>query len=165
MTQQLLRGKRLTPLQGILLIVLFAVSIVLVSWIERALDMATGLGSGRFIVWILIVIEAFFLLRLGFKSYRYTLTEDRFCVEAVYGDQARLVHDIPTEQIAAFGPKDDIFRRYGNGQSYEEATVRGADIPPMALVWRRDKDDLARLLVIQPDDDMTKALNEAVERV
>ena len=164
MTRQTLRGKSLTPLQGLLIILGFVVSIVLVSWLEQALDMATGLGNGRFIVWILIVVEAFFALRLTFKSYRYTLIEDRFVIEALYGDQARVVWDIPVNRVVALGPKDEIFKRYGNGQAYESATVKGTNLDIMALAWRRENGDATALLLLQPDEAMRAALEEALSK-
>ena len=77
MIHQTLKGRSISPLRGALLIVGLAVSIVLVSWIERAVALSTGFQYGSFAVWGLVVAEVMAVLRLSVMEYRYSLGEGR----------------------------------------------------------------------------------------
>ena len=100
MIQQSVKGSPVPPLKGALIIAGLAVSIVLVSWVERAVALSTGFQYGSFVM-----------------AYRYTVTEGRFFIERVYGDHARIVYDIPLESVLAVGDKDEVFGRYGSAQA------------------------------------------------
>ena len=158
MIHQSLKGRSLSPLKGILLIAGLAVSIVLVSWVERAIALSTGFQYGSFAVWILVVAEVMAVLRLSVMEYRYSLGEGRFFVERVYGGSARITHDIPLSRVLAFGPKEEIFRRYGNAQTYEKAVVKEIQLPEAAIAYTKENSDAPALLVIQPDEAMAAAL-------
>ena len=162
MIHQTLKGRSISPVKGIFLILGLAVSIVLVSWIERAIALSTGFQYGSFAVWLLVVAEVAAVLRLSVMEYRYSLGEGRFFVERVYGGSARITHDIPLDQVVAFGPKDEVFRRCGSAQTYEKAVVKQLDLPEAAIAYQKDKDSAPALLVIQPDEAMAAALRAAV---
>ena len=162
MIHQSLKGRGLSPVKGALIIVGLAVSIVLVSWIERAVALSTGFQYGSFAVWALVVAEVMAVLRLSVMEYRYSLGEGRFFVERVYGGSARITHDISLDRAIAFGPKDEVFKRCGNAQTYEKAVVKGLDWPEYAIAYRKDNSDAPALLVVQPDEAMAAALRAAV---
>ena len=160
MTQQRLEGKRVSPVKGILTIAALAVSIILISWAEQALDRAAPIGAFRFAVWIVVAAECVAIFRMSYQCFRYTLDGGHFFVERIYGDQGRVVHDIDRAAVLAIGPKDDIFKRYGNGQAYESATIRGCALPQKAIAYRKgDHSDTVSLLLIQPDQAMAEALD------
>jgi hypothetical protein len=163
MIRQTLKGRALSPVKGALVIVGLAVSIVLVSWIERAIALSTGFQYGAFAVWALIIVELMAVLRMSAMEFRYSLGEGHFFVERVYGGSARIVHDIPLSRMLAFGPKDDIFKRYGNAQTYEKAVIKQSGLPEMAVAYARENGDAPALLVIQPDEAMTSALRRTLE--
>jgi len=162
MIQQTLKGRPVSRPAGLLIVLGLAVSIVLVSWIERAVALTTGFQYGSFAVWALIVAEAAAVIRLSVMAYRYTVADGRFFVERVYGDHARIVHDIPLDAILAVGAKDDVFRHYGNAQAYEQAVMRHSGLPEAAIAYAR-KADAPGLLVIQPDEKILAALRTAAQ--
>ena len=161
MIQQDLKGHGVSGWLGALMIVGFAVSIVLVSWIERAIALTTGFQYGAFAVWALVVVEAMAVMRLSVMAYRYTIADGRFFVERVYGDHARITCDIPLKTVLAIGERDDIFKRYGGAQAYDKAVMKETALPEMALAYAREKDEAAGLLLIQPNGEILNALREA----
>ena len=161
MIQQTVKGRSVSPLGGALLIVGLAVSIVLVSWIERAIALSTGFQYGSFAVWALIVVEAMLIVRLSLMSCRYTVSDGRFFIERVYGNRARIVYDIPLDAVLAVGDRDEIFRRYGNAQAYDSVSIRRQVIPEKALAYAAKNGGPARLLLFQPNDEILAALDAA----
>lgn len=161
MVQQRLKGRSLSPVQGILIIAGIIFSIIFVSWLERAISLMTGFQYGSMAVWLIIVAEVAALMRLSVMEFRYTVDDGRFFIERVYGDHARIVHDIPLRDILAVGDQDEIFRQYGNGQSYDKATLRENKIPKKAIAYRRDGADTVRLILIQPEEAFLHALEDA----
>lgn len=161
MVQQRLKGRSVSPIQGLLIIVGIIFSIIFVSWLERIINMTTGFQYGGMAVWLIIVAEAVAVMRLSVMEFRYTVDNGRFFVERVYGDHARIVHDIPMKDILAVGDQDEIFKKYGNGQSYDKATLRDNKLPQKAVAYRKDGAETVRLIVIQPEEPLLNALEEA----
>ena len=112
-------------------------------------------------VWLIIVAEAVAVMRLSVMEFRYTVDDGRFFIERVYGDHARIVHDIPLKDILAVGDQDEIFKKYGNGQSYDKATLRENKLPKKAIAYRREGADAVRLMLIQPEELLLHALEDA----
>ena len=163
MIRQSLKGRPVSPVRGILLILGLAVSIVLVSWLERAIAMTTGFQYGSFAVWALIVAEVMAVMRLSVMEYRYSLGEGHFIVERVYGGLARVTHDIPLDSLLAVGPKEEIFKQFGSAQAYEKAVMKQSPLPEMALAYAKPGAAAAGLLIIQPDEAMSAGLRAALE--
>ena len=161
MIQQELKGRSISGALGVLVILGLVVSIILVSWIERAIAMTTGFQYGAFAVWALVIVEAAAIMRLSVLAYRYTISDGRFFVERVYGDHARIICEVSLGAVLAVGEKDGIFKRYGNAQAYDKAVMKKANLPEMALAYTREKSDMPGLLVIQPNEEILKALEEA----
>ena len=161
MVQQRLKGRSVSPIQGLLIIVGIIFSIIFVSWLERIINMTTGFQYGGMAVWLIIVAEAVAVMRLSVMEFRYTVDNGRFFVERVYGDHARIVHDIPMKDILAVGDQDEIFKKYGNGQSYDKATLRDNKLPKKAVAYQKAGADTVRLILIQPEEPLLNALQEA----
>ncbi len=161
MIQQVVRGRSVSRGAGLLIVAGLAVSIVLVSWIERAVAMTTGFQYGAFAVWALVVAEAVAIVRLSVMAYRYTVSDGRFFIERVYGDHARIVHSVQLNRVLAVGPRDEIFRRFGNAQAYDRAVIKKAEFPEKALAYAAEGGGAARLLVFQPNEEILAALEKA----
>ena len=161
MVQQRLKGRSVSPVQGLLIIAGIIFSIIFVSWLERVSGLAAGLQYGGMAVWLIIVAEAVAVMRLSVMEFRYTVDDGRFFIERVYGDHARIVHDIPLKDILAVGDQDEIFKKYGNGQSYDKATLRENKLPKKAIAYRREGADAVRLMLIQPEEPLLHALEDA----
>lgn len=161
MIQQKLKGRTVSPVKGILIVLGIVLSIVVVSCLERLIALTTGLQYGSMVVWVLIIAEAAAVMRLGVMEYRYTVDDGRFFIERVYGDHARIVQDISLSDILAVGDQAEVFKAYGNGQSYDKAVLRENTLATKAVAYKKDGDERARLLLIQPEEPILKALLEA----
>ncbi len=162
MIQQRLKGRSVSPVQGLLIIAGIIFSIIFVSWLERVISLAAGLQYGGMAVWLIIVAEAVAVMRLSVMEFRYTVDAERFFIERVYGDHARIVYDIPLGDILAVGDQDAVFKEYGNGQSYDKATLRENRLPVKAVAYRKAGADAPQLMLIQPDESLLHALEDAV---
>lgn len=163
MVQQRLKGRTVSPVKGILLVSGIVLSIVLVSWLERLIALTTNIQYAGMAVWLLIVLEAMAVMRLSVMEYRYTVDDGRFFIERVYGDHARIVHDIPLSDIVAVGDQKEIFRTYGNGQSYDKAVLRESTLPTRAIAYKKDGADSVKLILVQPDEAILGALSETAQ--
>ncbi len=163
MIQQRLKGRAVSGPAGALIVLGLAVSIVLVSWLERALELSlsNGFQYFSFVVWVLIAAEVVAMMRLSVMEYRYTVADGRFFVERVYGSHARIVQDIPLDGLLGVGARDEVFRRFGNAQVYEKAVLKSVALPEMALAYRKDG-GAPGLLIIQPDEAVLGALEAAI---
>lgn len=161
MVRQRVKGRTVSPLVGILLILGIALSIVVIGWIEQAIQLVTGSQLGA-VMWLLVVAEAALAMRLSVMEYLYTVADDKFYIERVYGDHGRIVYDIPIKDIAAFGGKAEIFKEYGNGQSFDKAVMRHCTLKEMAIAYHKENSEQMKLLVIQPDEELRAALDRAI---
>lgn len=163
MVQQRLKGRTVSPVKGILLVGGIVLSIVLVSWLERLIALTTNIQYAGMAVWLLIVLEAMAVMRLSVMEYRYTVDDGRFFIERVYGDHARIVHDIPLSDIVAVGDQKEIFRVYGNGQSYDKAVLRENTLSTKAIAYHKDGAEQMKLILIQPDEAIVSALSKMAQ--
>ena len=161
MVQQRLKGRSVSPLQGIAIVLGIVLSIMIVSWLERLISVAAGLQYAGMAVWLIVVAEAVAVMRLSVMEFRYTVDDGRFFIERVYGDHARIVHDIPLKDILAVGDQDEIFKKYGNGQSYDKATLRENKLPKKAIAYKKEGAETVRLMLIQPEEPLLRALERA----
>ena len=160
MYQQDVKGKKISPLAGAGMIVLIVVSIMLAGFLEQVIAQLTGLGFGAMLVWALVVVEVFFLLRMGVREYRYTLTEGRLFIESRYGNSTRIIHDIAVASIRAIGPEEEIFAAYANGQTYDRVTSKGCEVPASVIAY--EKDEEIKLLLFQPDEKLIGLIRQGM---
>ena len=164
MYQQHVKGRSVSTPLGILIVLGIAASIVLVSWLEQAIRMTTGFQYGAAAVWVLVVAEAVAVMRLSVMEFRYTIADGRFFIERVYGDHARIVHNIACADILAVGGEDEIFKKYGNGQAYDRAAMKGVSLPRQAVAYRGRDGEPVRLIVFQPDEEFLRRLRSECAR-
>jgi len=160
MYQQDIKGKKLSPLAGIGMILLIVLSICAAGIIEQVIRELTGARYTSIFVWALAAVEVFFLLRQGVREYRYTVTEGRLFIESRYGDSTRLLYDIALSSVCALGPEQEIFERYGSGQAYDKVFTRGCSQPLSALAYRKSGE--IRLLLFQPDGKMRELITSHI---
>lgn len=160
MYQQDVKGKRISPLLGAGMILLIVVSIMAAGILEQAIAQVTGMTFGSMLVWLLVVLEVFLLFRLSVREYRYTLTDGRLFIEARYGNNVRIIHDIALSAVLSIGSEEDIFREYANGQSYDKVFTKGCEIQPRVIAYR--KDDQIQLLLFQPDEQLTALIERDI---
>ncbi len=161
MYQQDVKGKKLSTLAGIGVIALIVLSVAAAGILDQLLSRFTGNGVGSAVVWLLVVAEIFFILRLSVREYRYTLTDERLFIETRYGDNVRIVHDIALVAMIDIGSQEEIFGKYGNAQAYDKVFTRGCDLPMSAVVYRKDGEN--KLLSFQPDEKMYALIREHIE--
>ena len=158
MYQQDVKGKKMSSLAGVGIILLIVFSIIAAGFLEHLIAQMTGKSFGAMLVWALVVAEVFFLLRLGVREYRYTLTEGRLFIESRYGNSTRIIHDIAVASIRAIGPEDEIFARYANGQTYDKVFTKGYEQPASVIAYVKDGE--TKLPLFQPDDKLTEMIRE-----
>ena len=158
MYQQDVKGRKISPLAGVGMIALIVVSIMLAGFLEQLIAQLTGLGFGAMLVWALVAVEVFFLLRMGVREYRYTLTEGRLFIESRYGSSTRIIHDVAVASIRAIGPEDEIFAAYANGQTYDKVFVKDDETPASVIAY--EKDEEMKLLLFQPDEKLVGLIKQ-----
>ncbi len=161
MYQQDVKGRKLSMLAGIGLIALIVLSIAAAGLLEQIISQLTDSGAGAIVVWLLVIAEVFFVLRLSVREYRYTVTDERLFIESRYGDSVRMLHDIPLSAVLAIGPQEEIFAKYGNAQAYDKVFTRGYDVPLSTIVYLKDGEN--KLLSFQPDEKMREIIREHIE--
>ena len=160
MYQQDVKGKKVSALAGIGMVLLIVLSIVAAGFLEQVLVLMTGVSYGSIVVWGLVIVEIFLLLRLSSREYRYTLTEGRLFIESRYGNSTRIIHDISVNAIEAIGPEQEIFQTYGNGQAYDRVFTKGCGIAPSVIAYRKDGE--VKLLLFQPDEKLAGMIKEQI---
>lgn len=161
MYQQDVKGKKLSPLAGIGMIALILLSIAAAGFLERILYQMTQNSIGAIVVWCLIGAEILWMLRMSVREYRYTLTDGRLFIESRYGDNVRLMHEIPLSAVRAVGAQEEIFQKYGNAQAYDKVFTRGYDVPLSTIVYVRNGEN--KLLSFQPDETMLSMIREHID--
>ena len=160
MYQQDVKGKKMSPLAGIGMILLIVVSIMAAGILEKAIAQVTGLTFGSMLVWALVVMEVFMLFRMSVREYRYTLADGRLFIEARYGNSTRIIHDIALASVQAIGPEAEIFGKYANGQTFDRVFTKGCALESRVIAYR--KDDETKLLLFQPDDKLVQLIQSEI---
>ena len=160
MYQQDVKGKKMSPLAGIGMILLIVVSIMAAGILEKAIAQVTGLTFGSMLVWALVVLEVFMLFRMSVREYRYTLADGRLFIEARYGNSTRIIHDISLSSVQAIGPEEEIFGTYANGQTFDKVFTKGCALESRVIAYR--KDDEIKLLLFQPDEKLVQLIESEI---
>ena len=150
MYQQDVKGKKVSPLAGVGMILLIVVSIMAAGILEQLIAQLTGKSFGAMLVWALVVLEVFMLFRMSVREYRYTLADGRLFIEARYGNNTRIIHDIALSAVQAIGSEEEIFRQYANGQAFDKVFTKGCALESRVIAYRKDEE--IKLLLFQPDD-------------
>ena len=158
MYQQDVKGKKISSLAGVGMIVLIVLSICAAGLVEQVIAQLTGSMVGSVIVWGLVIAEVFLLLRLGVKEYRYTLTEGRLFIETRYGNSTRIIHDIEVSDMLAIGSEEEIFGKYANGQTYDKVFTKGCGVPASVIAYQKKGE--TKLLLFQPDGKLKALIEE-----
>lgn len=160
MYQQDVKGKKISPLVGVGMILLIVFSIMAAGILEQVIAQITGKSLGAMLVWALVVLEVFMLFRMSVREYRYTLADGRLFIEARYGNSTRIIHDIALSAVQAIGPEEEIFREYANGQTFDKVFTKGCDIQPRVIAYRKDGE--IKLLLFQPDEKLTQLIESEI---
>ena len=160
MYQQDVKGKKMSPMAGIGMILLIVVSITAAGVIEQIIAQLTGLTFGSMLVWALVVLEVFILFRMNVREYRYTLADGRLFIEARYGDSTRIIHDIALASVQAIGPEAEIFGKYANGQTFDRVFTKGCTLESRVIAYRKDEE--IKLLLFQPDEKLVQLIESEI---
>lgn len=160
MYQQEVKGKKLSPLAGVGIILLIVISIMAAGLLEQVIAQMTGNSPASMLVWLPAALGVFILFRLGVRDYRYTVGEGRLIIEARYGNNVRVIYDIPLASMLAIGPEEEIYAGYANGQTIDKVFTRGCGIEPRVIAYR--KDDQTRLLLFQPDGQLLHLIQSSI---
>lgn len=157
MYQQEVKGKKMSPLAGIGVVILIVISILAAGFLEQLIAQLTGNSLASLVVWGLVVAEAVFVMRLNIRSYCYVLADGHLFIQSRYGESVRTMYDIPVESIVEIGPQDEVFGHFGNGQSYDKLVNREYPVPASAMAYRKDGN--VKLLLFQPDEKLISLIS------
>jgi len=157
MYQQSVKGKPVSSLQGIMLIVLIILSIYLCDLLATWVGNATGFEQGTIAVWLVIGAEAVWIARRFVMWMRYTLVDGQLHIERLYGQSSRIVLTLNTCDIREIGGVAELRGKYA---SAKEENLILKDNPQTATAIAFKKEAETRLLVFQPDEELLGKLQE-----
>ncbi len=148
--------------KGILVIVAVLASIYLISFVSRALEMAgTPYLAASIFLWLSGGALGVFIFYKYVQSFLYTLDNSTFTVERVYSRKPRYFEKVLWREVVFFG--DTETAKLKNPQvKQRNATRSQCEFNQKALVYKRGGD--AFMLLIQPNPEMTEAIEQAVAR-
>ncbi|MEG2622044.1 MAG: hypothetical protein RSC06_04005, partial [Clostridia bacterium] len=162
MTTQKLSAKQVTPLQGILLIAGIVATMFLMSVAGRLLRGYVPLVWVQLGVVALAALAAFYLMRHVIVEYQYTVADDSFFIERLYGRRSKIMLQIPLADALYLGTREAALEKWPGSRMNCNAIVRGVALPVKTLAYRKGGEML--LAQIQPDPALTKALFDLEKR-
>ena len=160
MLQQKVSNRQPTALQGVGLVALILLAAVAGSAFFSLMSARLGaLASVGFIAYGCAI--AWLLLNWYGMSFVYTATPDCLRVCRAYGKRERFLADVWLNRIVAAGSLEAMKGRCP-GARVTQATKAQCAYEPLALAYKDS--DGARIIVIQPNDEMRKFLLEKIRQ-
>ena len=160
MLEQTVQRPRPTPLRGVLIVAATAGAILLGStlfgWLERWIGQAASLC---FLVYGALI--ALFLMNRYVMGYHYAASDDVLRLSHSYGRYRRFICDVWLNRVQAWGPPDDLRRRWPTAR-VTRCVKAGCDLPPLALALSGDRGP--EIIIIQPDDALRAHLSARLKK-
>lgn len=162
MTDQRIRARQITPLQGVLLILLILVGVMLASVLGRLLSVYIPGVWTQLAVWLITGLFAFYLMREHIMELHYTVSGGMLYVERLYGIRSKVLLRVSIADIVAFGDEQALrAQRPGLGKALN-ATLRGCALPRKAIVYREK--GIFQVALLQPDERIAALLWDEAAR-
>lgn len=160
--KQIVAHKKLSAMHGLLLVLaLFVVLIVLNYVVLGFLSTYLGNGVSSLAFWVLGGLLAWLVLRVYIVQYSYELGDEVLRLNRAYGKRERHIEDIYLNQLLFVGAPEEARRRWPNARRVKATHVKGEN-PVVALVYQTSEGK--HLALMQPNDDLLKALRESVKK-
>ena len=156
MITQNVRPKKLSPLEGILLILaiiagLFAATLAS-NWLATR---GQGLW-GQVGVWLLTGLCAYFLMRSTTGQYQYTISNDQFYIERIFGQRGQVMLQLALSDVLMMGAEMEVAKQYPDTRIMTNATISSHEMPVQFMAYRQGKN--VHLAKIQPNEELLERL-------
>ena len=159
--QQRIQNKQPGLLTGILLVIGIAAFFIVLNLVSTAVQLYVNGTLGFLLFWGLGAAAVWLLLSQVVMAYQYTWNGMVLRVERVYGKRARYAGDIALRHLTGMGTLEEMKRRFP-GAKVTKALRRQCPLEPLAVAFR-DADNVQRIFVIQPNDELREKLDEAMK--
>ena len=159
MITQSVSPKKLSPLEGMLLIAaiiagLFAASLAS-NWLS---SFGQGLW-GQLAVWLLTGLCAYFVMRKILVQFQYTISEGVLYIERLFGKSSLIMLSLPISDVRFIG--SDAQREYPDARLMLDATIKTCELPIISIAYQSKSN--VYIMRFQPDAPLSKALKAALE--
>ena len=151
---QEVRGKSLSGAPGMLLVAGVVAFLWLASRALSRLQRYIGYLAASVLLWVVGMLAALWVLRAFVMGYRYELRGDELILSRLYGRRARFMEQVPLRAAVAWGPPEDVKRRFPEAR-WARAVKKGCPLEPFAIAV---KGDGVRIICLQPDARLREGL-------
>lgn len=145
MITQEVKPKKLSALEGVLLIVGMVAILVAASLLAGIVKNVNPVW-GQLAVFLLAGVCVFFLLRSVVVRYQYTVAQSSFYIERVYGRRSSVMLNVPLTDVLFIGTEAQAAQQFEGARIMVNATIAGYDAPMVFLAYRAgNKTHLAKL--------------------
>ncbi len=141
-----------------LTIILLSVGIIFMSSIIGYVENKVGIKHMDYIIYILIVVIAYFLIKNYLTEFRYSFIDDELIVEKILGKRITPIVTIKTKEIEHFGKLSDI------DWLNKDMHVDYCDISKRkAYAIKYSKNGEVRVLTLTPSEELVAHINKSLE--
>ncbi|HIS98737.1 MAG TPA: hypothetical protein IAA59_00740 [Candidatus Faecaligallichristensenella faecipullorum] len=150
MIQETIEGRRVSSIQGFLLIIAIVAGMYLLSGLAGWLQAQLHFEQAGLLIWLYAGLMAVWLMRFRVMAYRYTYYEGRLMLERKFGDHAKILVNVPLCDVKALGPMAETLAKHPNAKPINRLYLKekAAEKPVMALIYAQD--GATRAALFQP---------------
>lgn len=158
MYQQIVQGKKISPLMGIIWVVGIVAALMLTSILSQLIARIFAFEYASLLGWGVAALLAVWLMQSRIMEYRYTLSQGRLYLERKFGEHTKVLQQIELCDIAQLGPADELLPRFKKMGPVNNLCLKANPLPRMLLVYRLQ--GLTKMALIQPDEELTRLIRE-----
>jgi len=159
---QTIKRPPLSPLKGILLMLLIFLCIVALLLIGQFIAIMTGNGYVSLVPWLLCALFAFWIIKKYLLGFCYTVSNNMVYLERLLGSHRKLLDSFSITSILEFGDADEIRKKYPEIKKQMDMTLNTCELKKVAYYYKGRGD--YRIAILQPDDEMKSALWDIEKR-
>lgn len=153
--KQTVAHKKLSSLQGILLVLGLVAAILLLNLIIEIAGRFIGPGAATACFWGIGILIVLWVYRTYVVAYQYELDEDELRLSRRYGKRERPIETIYLRSLQFVGSREEAQKRYPGAKKVSALHSR-CSIPVTAVVYRDSEG--TRIALIQADDALKEKL-------
>lgn len=158
MYQQVVQGKKISPLMGIVWVAGIVGIILVASFLAQLIAQVFALEYASLAVWLVAALLAVWIMQRRVMEYRYTINQGRLYLERKFGEHTKVLQQIELCDVSQLGPAEDLLPRFQKTGPINKLCLRDNPLPHMLLVYRLQ--GAQKLALIQPDERMQQLIRE-----
>lgn len=162
MVTQNVSSKKVTPLMGILTIAIIAALLFAASFIGSFVSVRAGTVWGQIILVAVAACAAFYVMRYMIIEFQYTVSDDIFYIERIYGRRNKVLAQIPLSDVLYLGAREKALEKWPSARNMITATANGVECEKVCVAYRANGQ--VCLAIIQPNEEMKRALFDVEKR-